>query len=122
MKGTLRHFVFEQGRRTVPPYLLPIPAAPAAPAAQAAVVLGQIPAVVRPRPKNTRFFTLLYPHLRDHWHCLESMTLGGVYTSWPAASCRIRTSLGGTITAVNRKKVTEMDHIGLGDPLAGVIR
>lgn len=111
VKGTLRHLVFEQGRRTAPRPLSPVPAAVAAPVAVPYIT------VFHPRPKNTRFFTILFPHLQNHWQCLESMTIGGAYFPWNGASRTIRTSHGGTVRAVIQKKVTEMDHIGLGDPL-----
>lgn len=120
VKGTLRHLVFEQGRYKAP---RPLPAAPTVPAAAVAAVAGQIVTVTHPRPKNTRFFTILYPHLQNRWQCLESMTIGGVNVKG-IGKCTIRTSRRGTLTVVVRswRDVTVMDHIGLGDPLAGVIR
>ena len=119
VKGTLRHFVFEQGPRRLPAGL----AAPAASAAAVAAVAGQIVTVRPPRPKNTLFCNILYPHLQNRWQCLESMTLGGVNAK-EIDKRTIRTSRGGTLTIGIRRwrEVTVMDHIGLGDPLAGVIR
>ena len=121
VKGTLRHLVFEQGRRTAPQPLPAAPPAPAAPVPVVAAVGGQIVPVRFPRPKNTRFYTILCPHLQDHWQCLESMTIRGVNAEWTGKRT-MRTSGGGTLTVIIRKNVTMMDHIGLGDPLAGVIR
>lgn len=129
VKGTLRHLVFEQGRRTAPRPLPATPAGPAAPTAPTApatavaAVPNQIVTVANPRPKNTRFFTILSPHLHSRWQCLESVTIGGVNTQI-LGKCTIRTSHVGTFTVVIRgwRHARVMDHIGLGDPLAGVIR
>lgn len=108
VKGTLRHFVFEQGERTAPP---PPPTG------------NQIVISVPPRPMDTQFFNILsFPLFRTPWQCLESMTLGGVHISWPDDSPTFNHSGRDDIKAVTRRDVEVMDHIGLGDPLAGVIR
>ncbi|CAD6594574.1 MAG: hypothetical protein ASARMPRED_000915 [Alectoria sarmentosa] len=108
VKGTLRHFVFEQGERTAPPPPL---------------TGNQIVIVVPPRPMDTRFDKILvFPLILAPWQCLESMTLGGVHISWPDDGPTFNNLGRDDIKAVTRRDVEVMDHIGLSDPLAGVIR
>lgn len=113
VKHTLRHVVFEQGERTGRP---PPPAA--------GQIVGQF--VGQPFavwPMDRRFMNILYPRLfQGHWPCLESMTVGGVHFRWTNDLLTIRGPRRGDVRAVARRNVQTMDHIGLGDPLAGVIR
>lgn len=108
VRRTLRHVVFEQGGRMAP---RPIPAA------------GHIFVVGPPRPMDTRFVTLVHRHLvRPLWLNLESVTIGGAYVVWNSGNGTIQMSRRVNIQAVTRRDVEMMDHIGLGDPLVGMIR
>ena len=96
---TLQHLVFEQGERTAP---LPVPPP------------GQ-------RTMDTRFLTILHSHLfHGRWQCLERMEIRGVKWVLDDDEHIIRTSLGTSLKPVTQGQVEVMDHIGLGDPLAGV--
>lgn len=76
---------------------------------------------------ETLFLDILYPFLFDYdwphydWPHSESMMIRGVHATWTAANLTIRTGRGN-MRAVTRSDVAVMDLIGLGDPLAGVIR
>ena len=120
VKQTLRRVVFEQGERATRPS---IPAAgPIFPVAPPPIpAAGHVVALGLPRPMDTLFHQILYPQLfRGDWRLLESMTIGGVHASWTSGSLTIRTSDRSDVSAVTRRDVEVMDHIGLGDPLAGV--
>lgn len=125
VKPTLRHVHFEQGRHTlrrrrpaagqivtVAPPLLP--------------ATGQIVPVRLPWVMDLRFTAILYPHLFEgHWRYLESMTIIGVNNvGWTDSNRTIQTSHRGDVRAVIviRKDRGMMDHVGIGDPLAGIIR
>ena len=72
---------------------------------------------------DTRFESILvFPLIWAPWQCLESMTLGGVHISWPDDGPTFNNLGRDDIKAVTRRDVEVMDHIGLSDPLAGVIR
>lgn len=128
----LQHVVFEQGERTAQPPPPHPPLQAAGPIVNGGppplpLPAGQMVFWGLPRPMDTLFLHILYPFLFDQtwphydWSNLESMTIGGVHATWTAANSTIRTS-GGSIRAAIRSDVAVMDHIGLGDPLAGVIR
>lgn len=71
-------------------------------------------------PRDARFHVILYPHLfHEERQCLETLKIGGVNMLFNDDCYTIRTLRGGVIKAVIRQQVKVMDHIGLGDPLAG---
>ena len=111
-KATLQHVVFEQGERTDPRH----PPPP-----------GQMVVLGNRRPMDVRFMNILCSHLfQGHWACLETMVIRGVNRppNWPFDDRYppIRTARGVLPDPLTRGRVGMMDHIGLGDPLAGVIR
>ena len=101
MKATLQHVVFEQGEQTA---------------------LGHPPPLAQSSTCGyTRFHTTLYQHLfHKEWQCLERLEIGGVFVS-DVDYFTIRTLRGGVVKPVIRQQMKMMDHIGLGDPLAGVL-
>ena len=116
VKGTLRHIVFEQGER----------------GAHAPRVRGPNFRVQRdpalgshllrnPRPMDTRFRVLLLGTMQRDWMLLQSMELGGVGpVPFRLFTSRALNGQHGSSIVVPSAK--EMDHIGLPDPRAGVIR
>ena len=103
MKATLQHVIFEQVARTALRHPLPP---------------GQIFT-----PGDARFHVILYPHLfHEEWQCLETLKTGGVNMLFNDDYYDIRTLRGGVVKPVIRQQVKVMDHIGLGDPLAGILR
>ena len=110
-KATLQHVVIEQGeradsRRPPPP--------------------GHNLALGNRRPMDFRFLNIFYSHLfHGYWPRLETMSIRGIRSPrWPFGDRYppIRTARGDLFNTLRRTPVEIMDHIGLGDPLAGVIR
>ena len=98
LKGTLQHIVFEQGERGTHP--LP---------------------VIGPRPMDTRFRFLLLGTMQRNWRLLQSMELRGVGPV-PSPFFTSRALNGQYPSALVLRAAKQMDHIGLPDPQAGVIR
>ena len=110
-KATVHHVV-DHGERTDPRH-------PPPPGQK--VVLGYR------RPMDVRYMSILRSHLfHGHWACLETMIIWGVNRppNWlfDDRYPPIRTARGDFIDPLSRERVGMMDHVGLGDPLAGVIR
>ena len=111
-KATLQHVVFEQGERTDPRH----PPQP-----------GQVVVLGNRRPMDVRCLSILCPILfLGRWERLETMIIRGV--NWPGYAQLgphyhpITTARGNLVDPRSQDRVGMMDHIGLGDPLAGVIR
>lgn len=103
VKGSLQHIVFEQGERGAQP--LPV----------------QGPLLRNPRPMDTRFRVLLLGTLQRDWRLLQSMELGGVGPV-PSSSFTFKALNGQHAGFRLLQTEKKMDHIGLPDPRAGVIR
>ena len=72
---------------------------------------------------DMHFRYIILPHLlRGPWRSLETMVIRGV--EWPADICppQIVASRGKFVEFTICRRGIMMDHIGLGDPLAGVLR
>lgn len=119
VKPTLRTFAFKQGERMRPP---PPPGQTVAPLPPQFLlhVPGQIPSLELTRPMDRLFWDLLYPTLvRGHWRYLKTMCIGGVYPEWADGSLPVKVLHEGDFLVTSRPVLAKMDHVGLGDPLAG---
>ena len=118
VKGTLRHIVFEQGERgTLHPLPMPGPnfrwwRTP----------FFGFQLLRNPRPMDARFGSLLLETMQGDWGLLQSMKLGGVRVQLSFPLFTSGTLDSGDVRSIVWRYAQRMDHIGLRDPLAGVIR
>ena len=118
VKGTLRHIVFEQGERGA---LHPLPISDPNLEWWRHLPLGST-FRMDSRPMDVRFRFLLLGTMQGGWEHLQSMKLGGVRLELSFPLFRCKTLNSGFVGFRGERYQERMDHIGLRDPLAGMIR
>ena len=119
VKGSLRRLVFEQGERGTHP--LPVSGLNFS---WWRLPSGNYELRRNPRPMDSSFRILLLSNIQRDWRdwmLLQSMEFRGVGPV-PFRSFTSRALNGQHVSTIVGPSAKKMDHIGLPDPLAGVIR